>query len=170
MAMTMLVTLDGSEFGEKILATAGRIAAETRSKVVLLRVFPPVHDVARSSIAMGSGGTAHSAAYAGVAPPETNIQQVETATQAAARAQAEAAQYLQPLTSHFEGLEVECVARESAHPAEEILHTAESHGVDLIAMATHGRTGLVHVLVGSVAEAVVRSGKFPVLLLRPPAA
>lgn len=167
MALTMLVTLDKSEFSEKILATAGRIAAETRAKVILLHVFPPVHDVARSSIATGPGGTVHASAYAGVAPPETSLQQVESATQAAARAQTETLAYLQPLASHFESLTVECVAREGAHPAEEILRTAESQGVDLIAMATHGRTGLAHVLVGSVAAAVVRSGKFPVVLVRP---
>jgi hypothetical protein len=41
--------------------------------------------------------------------------------------------------------------------------------VDLIVMATHGRTGLVHVLCGDVAESVLRSGVAPVLLVHPQA-
>jgi universal stress protein A len=42
--------------------------------------------------------------------------------------------------------------------------------VDLIVMATHGRTGLSHLLIGSVAERVVRTAPCPVLTIRPPAA
>jgi nucleotide-binding universal stress UspA family protein len=42
--------------------------------------------------------------------------------------------------------------------------------VDLIVMATHGRTGLSHLLIGSVAERVVRTAPCPVLTIWPPAA
>jgi nucleotide-binding universal stress UspA family protein len=49
--------------------------------------------------------------------------------------------------------------------ADEIVTYARSRGVDLIIMGTHGRTGLAHVLVGSVAERVVRSAPCPVLTL-----
>ena len=41
-------------------------------------------------------------------------------------------------------------------PADEIVDFARRHNVDLIVIGTHGRTGLNHVLMGSVAEAVVR--------------
>jgi nucleotide-binding universal stress UspA family protein len=41
-------------------------------------------------------------------------------------------------------------------PAETIVHVAHERGADLIVMGTHGRTGLQHVLLGSVAEKVVR--------------
>jgi len=51
-------------------------------------------------------------------------------------------------------------------PAEEILRQAEVGGFDLIAMATHGRTGLDRVLLGSVAEEVVRSSTIPTLLCK----
>ena len=44
---------------------------------------------------------------------------------------------------------------------------AMSSQPDLIVMATHGRTGLVHILFGDVAEEVVRSGVAPVLLVHP---
>ena len=51
-------------------------------------------------------------------------------------------------------------------PEDEIVKFANENGIDLIAMGTHGRTGLAHMLVGSVAERVVRSSKCPVLTIR----
>ena len=51
-------------------------------------------------------------------------------------------------------------------PADEILSLAESEHVDLIIMGTHGRTGLTRLLMGSVAEAVVRRAPCPVFTLR----
>jgi nucleotide-binding universal stress UspA family protein len=52
-------------------------------------------------------------------------------------------------------------------PAEEIRRFAEEEAVDLVVMATHGRTGLQHILLGSVAEKVVRLSKVPVLTIKP---
>jgi universal stress protein A len=54
-------------------------------------------------------------------------------------------------------------------PSLKIVETAEAEHVDLIVMATHGRTGLSHLLIGSVAERVVRTAPCPVLTIRPPA-
>jgi nucleotide-binding universal stress UspA family protein len=51
-------------------------------------------------------------------------------------------------------------------PFQVIIDTAESRDVDLIVMGTHGRTGLTHVLMGSVAEKVVRLAPCPVLVTR----
>ena len=51
-------------------------------------------------------------------------------------------------------------------PFQAIIETAESRGIDLIVMGTHGRTGLTHVLMGSVAEKVVRLAPCPVLVTR----
>ncbi len=51
-------------------------------------------------------------------------------------------------------------------PAEEILRVAQEEAVDLIVMGTHGRTGLRHVLVGSVAETVMRIAPCPVFTVR----
>jgi nucleotide-binding universal stress UspA family protein len=50
--------------------------------------------------------------------------------------------------------------------AEEILQVAGDEGVDLIVMGTHGRTGLRHVLLGSVAETVVRTAPCPVFTVK----
>jgi nucleotide-binding universal stress UspA family protein len=52
-------------------------------------------------------------------------------------------------------------------PAEEIKRFAGEEGIDLIVMATHGRTGLRHIVMGSVAEKVVRISNTPVLTVKP---
>jgi len=54
----------------------------------------------------------------------------------------------------------------SAAPARAILAYAESKQIDLIVVGTHGRSGLAHLLMGSVAEHVVRSAPCPVLTVR----
>lgn len=53
-------------------------------------------------------------------------------------------------------------------PAEEIVRYADFCDVDLIIMGTHGRSGIAHALMGSVAEQVVRMTPCPVLLVRAP--
>jgi nucleotide-binding universal stress UspA family protein len=53
-------------------------------------------------------------------------------------------------------------------PAEEILRFATEHSADVIVMGTHGRTGIRHLLAGSVAERVVRTSEVPVLTIRHP--
>jgi nucleotide-binding universal stress UspA family protein len=53
-------------------------------------------------------------------------------------------------------------------PYQKIVQTATAEQVDLIVMATHGRTGLGHLVMGSVAERVVRLVPCPVLTIRPP--
>jgi universal stress protein A len=52
-------------------------------------------------------------------------------------------------------------------PYRKIIETAESEHVDLIVMATAGRTGFSHLVMGSIAERVVRTASCPVLTLRP---
>jgi nucleotide-binding universal stress UspA family protein len=54
------------------------------------------------------------------------------------------------------------------HPVEEILRLAQDQKMDLIVIATHGRTGLPHFLFGSVAEKVVRLAPIPVLIVTAP--
>lgn len=51
-------------------------------------------------------------------------------------------------------------------PAGSIVHLAEKEGVDMIVMPTHGRTGLTRLLMGSVAEEVVRKATCPVLTIK----
>ena len=53
------------------------------------------------------------------------------------------------------------------HPSEDIIEYAAKNKIDLIIMATHGRTGLAHVILGSVAERVVQHSPVPVVMVRP---
>ncbi len=65
-----------------------------------------------------------------------------------------------------EGYEVSVSIRFGTDPARRILEAAEGERIDLIAMATHGRSGWARVFAGSVAESVMRGGKNPMLLAR----
>ncbi len=55
----------------------------------------------------------------------------------------------------------------SGDPAQQILKTIESEGIDLVIMGTHGRKGLEHVIFGSVAENVIKKSPAPVLIINP---
>jgi nucleotide-binding universal stress UspA family protein len=57
----------------------------------------------------------------------------------------------------------------SGVPADEIAQYAREEQIDLIVMATHGRTGLAHALIGSIAEKVIRSSTVPVFVVKPTA-
>jgi nucleotide-binding universal stress UspA family protein len=53
-------------------------------------------------------------------------------------------------------------------PVDEINRAVDEHKIDLIVMGTHGRTGIRHLMAGSVTERVVRSSRVPVLTIRHP--
>jgi nucleotide-binding universal stress UspA family protein len=88
--------------------------------------------------------------------------------------------YLQDLEAEIMQNMEACLARVTASglegdivvvhgvPFHEILETAKTQKVDLIVVGTHGRTGLQHILLGSVAEKVVRLAPCPVLVARQP--
>jgi universal stress protein A len=65
-------------------------------------------------------------------------------------------------------LHATAVLETSDHPAEEIVKYAKAHNLDLIVMGTHGRGAVAQLLVGSVAERVVRTAPCPVLTVRHP--
>lgn len=64
------------------------------------------------------------------------------------------------------GVEITTRVKEGV-PFVEIIRTAEQEQADLIVMGSHGRTGVRHLLIGSVAERVVRKAACPVLVLKP---
>jgi len=78
-----------------------------------------------------------------------------------------AAEHVEDLAARLrkDGVEV-TTAMAVGEVVEEILAAADREKVDLIVMGTHGRTGLAHVVVGSVTEKVVRQAGVPVLTLR----
>ncbi len=89
----------------------------------------------------------------------------------AAKAQLEVLREAEEYLSHVEeklheqGLHVESHIR-FGHPAEEILDHCQHWHYDLIAMTTHGRSGVSRLLMGSVAENVIRKSAVPVLVIR----
>lgn len=72
----------------------------------------------------------------------------------------------QPDAWQREELQVVRAIREGS-PAVEIVRYASDNDIDMIVLGTHGHTGLTHVILGSVAENVVRKAKCPVLTIRP---
>jgi nucleotide-binding universal stress UspA family protein len=65
-----------------------------------------------------------------------------------------------------DGIAIGATRVEQGDPARTIVEVAEREGYDLIAMGTHGRSGFAHLLLGSVAEKVVRRSSCPVLTVR----
>lgn len=85
-----------------------------------------------------------------------------------AKAEAEARRGLQkiiPVKAEQAGIAVELVLGHG-QPVDEILRIAEAKNADIVVVGTMGRTGLSHLLIGSVAERVVRLAKSPVLVVR----
>jgi nucleotide-binding universal stress UspA family protein len=82
-----------------------------------------------------------------------------------------ARRYLEYVSRQYagEGLPIEVLLREGP-VAGTIISTANEERIDLIVMATHGRSGLQRVVYGSVAEQVLRGSSNPVLLVRVPGA
>jgi nucleotide-binding universal stress UspA family protein len=73
---------------------------------------------------------------------------------------------LQAMVGPHPNIHIDFVVREG-HPYKEVLRLAEEGDMDMIIMATHGRTGFEHILIGSVAEKVVRHSLTPVLIVKP---
>jgi nucleotide-binding universal stress UspA family protein len=142
----ILVPLDGSKTAEAILPFVLEIAGPLDIEVALLRVVVPIPP----SVVEGS-------------------RQVVVEDTEARRAEAE--RYLDSLAAELRdrGVRVRTVVRRG-DPVTEIASTARELEVDLVAMTTHGRSGLGRLLFGSVAEAVLRSTDLPVLMMRQTAA
>jgi nucleotide-binding universal stress UspA family protein len=83
------------------------------------------------------------------------------------RIETELQKSLDEVVARFAGGPVSVSAKLSEGPAHlEVIRVAEEQKVDLVVIGTHGRTGLSHVLLGSVAERVVRTSPVPVLTVR----
>jgi len=87
----------------------------------------------------------------------------ELREQLAADADARLADYRERI--HKDGIPILTTTR-SGRPAEVIVAYAKAAGADLIVMGTHGRSGLSHLFMGSVAERVIRTAPCPVLTVR----
>ena len=100
--------------------------------------------------------------YPYLGPPFNEV----TSWEATIRQQAESELAIWPLPEGFETLKVVRELR-SGSPIERIVEYANAPRIDLIVMGTHGRSGISHLLLGSVAENVVRRAACSVLTVRP---
>jgi nucleotide-binding universal stress UspA family protein len=137
-----VVPLDGSELSAAILPFVTRIAGPLDMEVVLLRVVEPI-----------SPRVIESSRHIEVEDVEARL--------------AEARTYLRPVMQELAGEGVRALMQvRHGDPVTEIVDCAKTVQADLIAMNTHGRSGLGRLLFGSVAEAVLRKAEIPVLLMR----
>jgi len=133
----ILVPLDGSKLAEGILPRVEWLAKVHQGEVTLLRV-----------------ALAHT--FPGVDPTQHQINVVR-----------EAEEYLAKIEANLKsvGVKVNSAVR-YGHDAQEIVEHAKDRGFDLIAMSTHGRTGLSQFVLGSVASKVIHTSTVPILLCR----
>lgn len=143
----ILVPLDGSSLSEQALLHARALAeANPQTKITLLRAVPPVYPTVIEF------GVVHHPVVM-----EEEIRRAEEGVQA----------YLGAIARELESLGI-TVATELSRldPADAIVEFAEHHNVDLIAMATHGRSGIGRWLLGSVTQKVLQGATVPVLVVR----
>jgi nucleotide-binding universal stress UspA family protein len=143
----ILAPTDLSELSKQGLQTALGVAEAFGAKLLLLHVVePPPYQVE------------------GLLPSQVGTTLLDDLERQASR---ELAQML----SDRHGSQVEVMHRVVVGiPYRKIVEVAEEEKSDLIVMTTHGRTGLSHLVMGSVAEKIVRTAPCPVLTLRPTSA
>jgi nucleotide-binding universal stress UspA family protein len=143
---SVVVPLDGSELAESVLPTIAELAKELKLEVVLLRAY----SIPYNAYASAEGYYA------------VNYEEIVTAVRD------EAVEYLKQKTEAMKKLgvaEVSYLAREGS-AADEIISLGRKTPDNLIAMCTHGRSGVKRWVLGSVTETVVRHSGDPVLVLR----
>ncbi len=172
--MKLLITLDGSKFSEEVLGPAADLAKRSGAEVHLIEVVKESKAyprwVASPSAEHDIWGEHEWPRGWPRGSPEHPIEMgvlVETATQAVERTCGVAKDYLNTVSTRFFHGEAKTKVVVGEDPAEEILDYIRREKVDLVAMATHGRTGLAKLLLGSVAAKLLRARAAPVVLVRP---
>jgi nucleotide-binding universal stress UspA family protein len=141
----ILVPVDFSGYAEQALEYAIELARKLSARLTLFHVV--------SMMPMG--------VVDGTALPYSYIQELE----------AEVQQGMETYRQRVQDAGLEgTVLVEHGVPFQNIVDTARDQHVDLIVMGTHGRTGLAHLFLGSVAEKVIRLAPCPVLVTRETAA
>jgi len=140
----ILVPIDFSEYSKKALQYAFQLAKQFNSHLSLIYVIEPV--IYPADFSMGQ-----------VALPSIDVEMN-------ARAKEELENLAQ---KEIADLEVKTIIK-TGKPFVEIIETAAEEDIDLIIIASHGHTGVEHLLFGSTAEKVIRKAPCPVLTLRDP--
>lgn len=138
----VVIPLDGSPLAEGILPFITQIAGPLDLEVILVRAMPPI-------------------------PPQVMEGSRQVIVEDVPARLAEAREYLTRVAAELKAKGVRArVEARHGDPVTEIVAAARENDADLIAMTTHGRSGLGRVLFGSVAEAVLRRAEIPVFLMR----
>lgn len=140
---TILFPVDLSENASKIVPYVLSMAQPHQSRVYLLHV---VHDLLR----WGKVYTPH---------PSLEAFQDEAVKEAGKAVDKFCQEHLKDLDHEMKVV--------SGDPASEILRVIESEDIDLVVMGTHGRRGVEHILMGSVAENVAKRASVPVMTVNP---
>jgi nucleotide-binding universal stress UspA family protein len=148
----ILVPHDGSSFAEQVLPHIIEIAKRFEAEIHLLEVIAPPNPAVYSSDLEGGAG-------APLAIEAIDEAQEELRNQGRERLQALANRLGQ------DGIKTVWTVTDG-DPAHEIVAYGAKNGIDLIAMASHGRTGLVRAILGSVTDAVLRNSGHPVLVVK----
>jgi nucleotide-binding universal stress UspA family protein len=135
----ILVPLDGSEIGEAALCYAVALARKTAAEIALLEVFEPLRGI-------GAAGISY------------NIPDDESVRKSLLS-------YLDHVAGPIknEGLEVSTTVL-FGKAADNIVEYAEENGIDLVAVSTHGRSGLGRWVFGNVTDKILHTGDVPVLV------
>jgi nucleotide-binding universal stress UspA family protein len=146
----ILVCLDGSKLAEQILPFAAEQAKRFNSKIVLLQAY-----------VVPSAELAAATPTSPVVAPQL-LQQEEL------KYKNEAMAYLEEVAEQLResGLDVACVVLNGI-AGDVIVSYAQNEPVDLIALATHGHSGLGRIVFGSVADQVLRESGLPILVIKP---
>jgi nucleotide-binding universal stress UspA family protein len=152
----IVVPLDGSKKAEAALPFATEIAGKFASTLLLVRVVSPT----------GSGGLISSAGMMGD-PSMGTAAEAEIMAEAHDEEVAVAQEYVDEMIKSLaaSGMQV-CGEVMEGSPAAAIMHFAHKVKSDLIVLTTHGRTGLMRMVMGSVADQIVRQCGCPVMLIR----
>lgn len=144
----LLIPLDGSELSERALKPGFHLAQRAEASVTLLRSTAPERIRVSDIYSLGAYGAAE-----------------QEPTPEEVRKEAEA--YLRMICERKvpAGVSVKAELREG-DPAESIVDAAEAAQADLIAMSSHGYSGVTRWVMGSVAERVLHDAHCPVLILR----
>ena len=153
--MKILVTIDGSAMSEVVLEPAVELADRCQAEVLIYSVLNKAELPYLSLLPDRSG-----------LPPPAG----ETVAEAEARLRRDIEDALSAKVEDFTARGLQASAESGfGSPAELIVEVARRWKPDLIAMATHGRSGIAEQLMGSVSSKVLRSGVAPVLLVYSPA-
>jgi nucleotide-binding universal stress UspA family protein len=152
----MLIPLDGTQLAEQILGPALALGQAMKADYTLLRVVTPIYPVTTPT---------EPAIFGSVAADITErIEQIHTDLKRDAGA------YLDKLGDIVrlgtKGAAVQTRVAVDAQPGVAILDNAKPP-IDMIAIETHGRGGLSRLLMGSVADKVIRGSRLPILVHKP---